>query len=521
MTDRGLIWAVAIAAVAAATALGHATFSASITDASGYIAQAQGFVNGAVQRPVPLQLIPAVRDSGAITSALGYRAGPMSGTEVPIYPPGLPLLMAAAASLGGDLAPHAVAPLAFGALILCAFLLGRELGGDAAGICAALFIAVNPVGLLYSVYPMSDVPAAACWVGVWYLAARGTSGAALAAGTLVTAATLIRPNLAPLALVPAVVLLRGCLGSAPMASRYWRILLFGVAGSVGPALLLAFQAAVNGNGLQPGYAAWETFFKPSNIPINVRTYPRMFVDVFGWWPLIGLACAAFTLKRRPAAPLARTLAYSGLAMAALNAALYIAYIPYDYWGFLRFFLPAIAVILVLAAVGLTGLVAVVQPSPRRRHLVLAIPIAVVLVAWPGRDELAFALSEWVSHARIPKMGLYLKQVLPQQSVAVAFLHGGAISHYTGHNVVSVESLDRSKLDVLISDLERYGCQPVLVVDEALEEAAFQTAFPSSTFARLDWPPRAIFVGTTRIRYFVAADRARFMAGERWPIDVLR
>lgn len=515
------MWAIAIAAFAAATALGHATFSASITDASGYVAQAQGFVNGAVQRPVPLQLIPAVRNSGAATSALGYRAGPISGTEVPIYPLGLPLFMAAAALVGGDLAPHAVAPLAFGALILCAFLLGRELGGDAAGICAALFIAANPVGILYSVYPMSDVPAAACWAGVWYLAARSTSGAALTAGTLVTAATLIRPNLAPLALVPAVVLLRGCLRSAPAASRYRPVLLFGVAGLVGPALLLAFQAAINGSGLQPGYSGWETFFKASNISDNIRTYPRMFVAVFGYWPFIGLAFAAFVHMRRPASSMARTLTYSGLAMAALNVALYIAYIPYDYWGFLRFLLPAIVVILVLAAVGVTGVVSTLWPPASSRRLALAIPIAVVLVAWPGRDELAFALSEWISHARIPKMGLYLKEVLPPQAVALAFLHGGAISHYTGHNVVSVEGLDRSKLEVLIADLERNGCHPVFVVDEALEESAFQAAFPTSTFARLDWPPRAIFVGTTRIRYFVAADRARFIAGERWPIDVLR
>ena len=73
----------------------------------------------------------------------------------------------------------------------------------------------------------------------------------------------------------------------------------------------------------------------------------------------------------------------------------------------------------------------------------------------------------------------------------------------------------------MASLERYGAHPVLVVDEELEEAAFKAGFKESPIAALDWPARAEFITTGRIRYFVVSDLARYLAGERWVIDVLR
>ena len=67
--------------------------------------------------------------SGANLSPLGFRVGPESGTEVPTYPLGCPMLMAAAARLtGSELSMHVVSPLAFAVLIYAAYLRAVALG---------------------------------------------------------------------------------------------------------------------------------------------------------------------------------------------------------------------------------------------------------------------------------------------------------------------------------------------------------------------------------------------------------
>lgn len=61
---------------------------------------------------------------------------------------------------------------------------------------------------------------------------------------------------------------------------------------------------------------------------------------------------------------------------------------------------------------------------------------------------------------------------------------------------------------------------MFVLDNS-EEGPFRALFPTSTYAALDWPPRAEFISRSNIRYCDPADRARHLAGERWPIDRLR
>jgi 4-amino-4-deoxy-L-arabinose transferase-like glycosyltransferase len=83
----------------------------------------------------------------------------LPGGIVPTYPPGLPLVMAAAQRLAGEGAVHAVVPLQGGVAVWLTFLLGRRLGGARAGLAAALLLASSPVFLAAAVRPMSDLPA--------------------------------------------------------------------------------------------------------------------------------------------------------------------------------------------------------------------------------------------------------------------------------------------------------------------------------------------------------------------------
>jgi hypothetical protein len=132
-----------------------------------------------------------------------------------------------------------------------------------------------------------------------------------------------------------------------------------------------------------------------------------------------------------------------------------------------------------------------------------------------------AFTDAAAQQRAGMMGHYLREALPANAAIIAYIHGGAAAHYTGHPVLGPENLAAPALDALVRDLQRHGWGPVLVIDGELEEPRFRARFAASTIGALDWPPRAEFVTTARIRYFDLADRDRHLAGERWPTDVVR
>lgn len=100
---------------------------------------------------------------------------------------------------------------------------------------------------------MSDVPATALWVLAWCLALRDTRSAAFSAGTVVTLAVLVRPNLSPLALVPftlclpATRQLKQCAGMG-------RVFAFLGPSSLGLGLMLWVNHALYGSIFEMSYA---------------------------------------------------------------------------------------------------------------------------------------------------------------------------------------------------------------------------------------------------------------------------
>src|SRR4029450_11759120 len=81
---------VVIALVAGALALRFSTYSASGSDASGYLSEADMLWRGAPARAEPLSAIATWFDGPAPLAPLGWRAT-ADGRQVPTYPVGLPL----------------------------------------------------------------------------------------------------------------------------------------------------------------------------------------------------------------------------------------------------------------------------------------------------------------------------------------------------------------------------------------------------------------------------------------------
>ena len=86
---------------------------------------------------------------------------------------------------------------------LSAFVIARRLAGGMAGATAAILTATSPIVLFQVVQPMNDVLAAALWLAALALLIDQDSRRSplVAAGILIGLAILVRPNLAPLALV--------------------------------------------------------------------------------------------------------------------------------------------------------------------------------------------------------------------------------------------------------------------------------------------------------------------------------
>jgi hypothetical protein len=111
---------------------------------------------------------------------------------------------------------------------------------------------------------------------------------------------------------------------------------------------------------------------------------------------------------------------------------------------------------------------------------------------------------WLDASRYGTAGRYLDAVLPKNAVIVTAQHSGSASYYTGRPIVRWDSLHVG-LDEAAGDLVKIGRSPVIVV-EGWEEAGLRQKFPASSLARLDWPARADFGSTTRVRLFDPADR---------------
>lgn len=272
---------------------------------------------------------------------------------------------------------------------------------------------------------------------------------------------------------------------------------------------------------------WESFFRPEHVAVNLRNYPRLWAEVYGWLPLSGLAVPLIAWRRADLLPAgAQRVAWSALAFAALNFVIYLPYMPFEDWTFLRFLLPATVAVFLLFAAVLASSARWARAATGRTAWAAAFALVVALlavVAVGGRriDLKRHVLADWRSQARIPMMGKYLREAMPPNAVALSFMHSGAVAHYTGRNVVRLELIEPASLDRIVSDLERRGLVPVLVIDDTIEQPHFAARFSGSRFKALDWPPRAEFTAMMTIRYFLMADRERHQRGERWPIDRLR
>lgn len=467
-----------IAMTAAVVAAVFATRSAAGADASGYLSEADLFAGRAYRYFEPLAINLANFD-GWITTPLGWRPS-LPALQSPTYPPGLPMLMAVPHALGGIAAANAMVIAAAAIAVWATGMIAR----GRAGILAAVLIAFTPVFLYQSFQPMSDVPVTAAWMLCFLLVTDDRRS--LWAGAACAVAVLIRPNLAPAAIVPFLLAANRVAFATPVV--------------LAAAFLGLMQWLWYGSPWRSGYGSASELFSPANAGPNAARYLDWLIATA---PVLLLA--PLGLRRIGANRHARALAVFAL----LVIAAYLIYGVFDQWSYLRFLLPALAVFALLAAIELT---AWIERSPMAWRLPLLLLAALAVTAQglaAARSRDAFRLADQLR--RVEQIAAFIDRETPPHAVVIAGEQSGSMRYYTGRSIVRWDAAAPDTLQAAIDVLERSE-RPLYVVLDAWEEEPFRRKFQDVPAVALGWPPAADAGTSHRTRAWRLADRDRFLAG---------
>ena len=447
-----------IALIAAMVTAGFATRSAAGADASGYLSQAVLWADGAWTVSNPLADVLSQSDPW-LTTPLGWRPAGTS-YQVPTYPPGLPLVMAL---------PHAIAGIDGASAVVTASAAiavwaTGTLAGGVAGVIAAILIGFSPVFLYQSFQPMSDVPVTAAWMMCFVLISHERRS--MWAGIACALAILIRPNLAPLAIVPFFIAKNRLTFTLPLIAA--------------GAFLAFMQWLWYGSPLQSGYGPLAELFSFAHV--------------------------IFARLRQQRLP--RALAI----FVALVVVSYLVYGVFDHWSYLRFLLPALAVLAIFAAIEFDSWIAR-WPIAWRLPIVLALVLAVMAHSlFVARSLDTFKLADQLR--RVGQVADFINEQLPAGAVILAGEQSGSMRYYTGRSILRWEAATPEKMMAAMTLLEE-ARRPVYIVLDAWENQLFLAKFKDVSAVALDWPPVVDAGMSHRTRLWRVGDRARFRAGENF------
>jgi hypothetical protein len=494
--ERLPAWSPRIAAGAALASLLAAihfgVFAAGGADAYGYVTQASLWARGNLVVPDPLAALePAL---GAAVAPMGYRLAPTPGAIVPVYPPGYPMTMAIALTLGGATAVYYVVPLLGGLTVWLTYLLGARVDRPVTGMMAAILVAFSPIVMFHTFEPMSDVPATAWWLLAWVLALPPTRLAAFGSGLAVSAAVVTRPNLVPLALVLAAVV-------ASHAPRTRRAALFAAGSIPGCLIVAAVNAWLYGSPLAAGFGSFEMLYGWRHWKANLQTYGGWLTELHSPFIFVAVLAPLVARVRHVAAMLAFFL---------VLCLCYLWYTPFSTWPFLRFLLPAIPLLFILSS---AVAVRAVNRVPLSLRAAAVFVVCTMLPLWyvitlHGLTQFA---TQRADH-RYVAIGKYLGQALPPNVVVLSMIQSGSIRLYGDRLTVRWDMLAPDKLDAAVATLEASGYRPYLLLED-WEVPIFRDLFGAANqFGRLDWPPAFEYRDLGKVSIYQFADRGRYLSG---------
>ena len=491
--------------------VGLGTYSAADTDPYGYVSQADLIAEGTLRIELQPATFPVIAGNDAAWAPAGYVLSRDGRSIVPMYPPGLPAVMALLERVTGERAAvFYVVPLVAAVAVVATYWLGVACDGRASGAIAAVMLATNPVFLSHTLQPVSDVPATAWWIAALALVLRDRPALSVLAGLLASLAVLTRPHLVPLAAVITIFLAAAAWTAEDAAARasHRRRLACFLAGSVPGALTVAaLNQSLHGSPLRSGYGSLRDLFRWEHVGPNLDRYPRWLLQTT---PFAYLALLSPFIKRHALSSVVLRLLIGWIAVVFLLTVCY-GYFGRDEWAYARFLLPAMPPLFILSAAVVRRLPAAVGSSPRSAAIAV-IGMTAVVAGWQllqTRNLHVFELRD--VERRYADVGTFVAAALPDTAVFVAGLHSGSIRYYANRPTVHYPRLRQGSLDLAIQTLQERGREVYVVLEDG-ERAPFSARFATSDVARLDWPPaqrtsRGVAVSIWKVR-----DRESFLSG---------
>lgn len=440
------------------------------SDSSGYLNSARLLASGQLQTDlrVPPEFGSPMEVNRYHFSPQGF--GQFAGNPrlPPSYPTGLPLHFALAGGLlGWELGPRLVQVLAaLGAVALC-FAAARELG-LARGLAAAgaVMLAAFPVFIFTSIQTLSDTLATTWMLAAVWCALKGRRSAAwvTAAGAALAMAVLVRPT--NLLLAPGLLVLVG------LAPR--RLAAFLAGGLPGAAWFMFYNHTLYGGPFKSGYGTIGAAFGwqwgwPS--AVNFAQWLALFL------PAVVLALPALAFFGRGARR--REAAALGLMFAGI-VGVYLFYdVSHDVWWCLRFILPAVAALILLALLGAETLARWAE----QRGIFRARPVVAVLLAvWA-----AGASWYWTRHLHILLVPGYeriyaeaaqvMRERLPENALVVCSAFSGTVYYYTGLPTLIYDSIKPEEFAGYVTRARAAGRPIYAAVFDIEEEDSIRTRCP--------------------------------------------
>jgi hypothetical protein len=479
MPSRHRAAAIALAIAVTAAGIVWNSRTAGGADAYGYVSQAALWRAGSLHVDQAFALDAPWPDPLWTFAPLGYRPATNGTDLVPIYSPGLPLLMAAAQTVAGHCAAFWVVPILAGVLVLATYAIGVRLGHPVAGVAAAALVATSPTLLFMLMAPMSDVPVTAAWaVAIAAVLGRSTTSAA-GAGLAVSLGILIRPNLAPLAAVL-------MLWIAWRDRRWPRVAAFVAAVLPGVIAVALINRALYGSPLTSGYDSLWRLFAWDHVWPNLTRYGTWLITAEPVLTTLGIAGLAVLMRRAWPSVEVRQAVVLFVAFVIVAWAQYFPYTVFDQWWFLRFLLPAWPVL----AIGAAAAGAALIRSDRARIAATALLVAAATIGIAqaaGRGVFRSAQDE----SKYTEVAQAIASIVPPDGVVLAMQHSGSIRYYAGRMTLRWDYLNPAWLDRAVAWLSAKGHRPYLLV-ERFERQQMRLHFDGSDVGRLDWAPLATF-----------------------------